>query len=102
MENLKLGSSNHVTSGTPPLSDLPNCPSCILRLPSSGFYPNHSAMTGTRSRKALIIGAGPVGALTALSLDNRGWDVEVWESRDGEPILLLIRSSCLSVICETG
>ncbi|WWD17975.1 kynurenine 3-monooxygenase [Kwoniella shandongensis] len=39
-------------------------------------------MVQTRPRKALIIGAGPVGALTALSLHRRGWEVEVWESRD--------------------
>ncbi|KAK8865840.1 kynurenine 3-monooxygenase [Kwoniella newhampshirensis] len=39
-------------------------------------------MTQSRPRKALIIGAGPVGALTALSLHRRGWEVEVWESRD--------------------
>ncbi|WVQ71023.1 kynurenine 3-monooxygenase [Cryptococcus sp. DSM 104548] len=39
-------------------------------------------MTQERSRKALIIGAGPVGALTALSLHRQGWDVEIWESRD--------------------
>jgi kynurenine 3-monooxygenase len=37
-----------------------------------------------RKRKALVIGAGPVGALTALSLHRRGWEVEVWESREGE------------------
>ncbi|ODO07320.1 kynurenine 3-monooxygenase [Cryptococcus wingfieldii CBS 7118] len=41
-------------------------------------------MTQERSRKALIIGAGPVGALTALSLHRQGWDVELWESRDGK------------------
>ncbi|WVR05750.1 kynurenine 3-monooxygenase [Kwoniella sp. DSM 27419] len=35
-----------------------------------------------RPRKVLVIGAGPVGALTALSLHRRGWKVEVWESRD--------------------
>ncbi|WWC86089.1 kynurenine 3-monooxygenase [Kwoniella dendrophila CBS 6074] len=39
-------------------------------------------MSETRPRKALIIGAGPVGALTALSLHRRGWQVELWESRD--------------------
>lgn len=39
--------------------------------------------TGQRRRKALIVGAGPVGALTALSLHRRGWEVEVWESREG-------------------
>lgn len=45
---------------------------------------------GSRRRKVLIIGAGPVGALTALSLDKRGWDVEVWDAREGmrSPILL--------------
>lgn len=37
-----------------------------------------------RARKALVVGGGPVGALTALSLHKRGWSVEVWEARDGE------------------
>ncbi|ORX35971.1 hypothetical protein BD324DRAFT_629714 [Kockovaella imperatae] len=36
----------------------------------------------SRPRKVLIVGAGPVGALTALSLHKRGWQVELWESRD--------------------
>lgn len=40
-------------------------------------------MPQSRARKALIVGGGPVGALTALSLHRRGWEVEVWESRDG-------------------
>jgi len=40
-------------------------------------------MGSTRQRKALVVGAGPVGALTALSLHRRGWEVEIWESRDG-------------------
>ncbi|WWC58433.1 kynurenine 3-monooxygenase [Kwoniella dejecticola CBS 10117] len=38
-------------------------------------------MSADRPRKVLIIGAGPVGALTALSLHRRGWEVELWESR---------------------
>lgn len=37
-----------------------------------------------RTRRALVVGGGPVGALTALSLEKRGWDVELWEARDGE------------------
>jgi pyruvate/2-oxoglutarate dehydrogenase complex dihydrolipoamide dehydrogenase (E3) component len=37
-----------------------------------------------RPRKVLVVGGGPVGALTALSLHKRGWNVEVWETRDGE------------------
>jgi kynurenine 3-monooxygenase len=49
-----------------------------------------------RQRKALVVGAGPVGALTALSLHRRGWDVEIWESREGmslpETAVLIFRS----------
>lgn len=37
-----------------------------------------------RTRRALVVGGGPVGALTALSLEKRGWNVELWEARDGE------------------
>lgn len=40
--------------------------------------------TNSRKKRVLIIGAGPVGSLTALSLDKRGWEVEVWEGRTGE------------------
>ncbi|WVN85862.1 kynurenine 3-monooxygenase [Cryptococcus depauperatus CBS 7841] len=39
-------------------------------------------MNQERTRKALVVGAGPVGALTALSMHRRGWNVEVWDSRD--------------------
>jgi 2-polyprenyl-6-methoxyphenol hydroxylase-like FAD-dependent oxidoreductase len=45
-------------------------------------------MVTTRPRKVLVIGGGPVGALTALSLHRRGWDVELWESREGEYLLV--------------
>lgn len=41
-------------------------------------------MSTPRPRKALVIGAGPVGSLTAICLHRRGWEVEVWESREGE------------------
>lgn len=36
-----------------------------------------------QTKKALIVGAGPVGTLTALSLHKRGWKVEIWEGRPG-------------------
>jgi len=39
-------------------------------------------MATDRPRQVLVIGGGPVGALTALSLHRRGWDVELWESRE--------------------
>lgn len=35
-------------------------------------------------RKVLVVGAGPVGSLAALLLHQRGWQVEVWDGRDGE------------------
>ena len=52
-------------------------------VPSILQYRNMTKTNGTRQRKALVVGAGPVGALTALSLHRRGWEVEIWESREG-------------------
>lgn len=40
--------------------------------------------SGERKRRVLVIGAGPVGSLTALSFHKQGWEVEVWDTRDGE------------------
>ena len=37
----------------------------------------------TRQRKAVIVGAGPVGCLAAIALANKGWSVEVYEGRAG-------------------
>lgn len=37
----------------------------------------------TRQRKAIIVGAGLVGCLTAIALANKGWSVEVYEARAG-------------------
>lgn len=36
------------------------------------------------SRKAVVIGAGPVGCLAALALAKRGFSVELYEGRPGE------------------
>jgi len=36
-----------------------------------------------RQRKAVIIGAGPVGCLAALALARHGWSVVVYEGRSG-------------------
>ena len=41
-------------------------------------------MSDPSRKKAIIIGGGPVGCLTALSLANNGWEVEIWEGRPGE------------------
>lgn len=38
---------------------------------------------GERKRKAVIVGAGPVGCLAALALAKHGWSVEVYEVRPG-------------------
>jgi kynurenine 3-monooxygenase len=42
------------------------------------------ASVRTRQRKAVIVGAGPVGCLAAIALANKGWAVEVYEGRAGE------------------
>lgn len=38
---------------------------------------------GSRARKAVVVGAGPVGCLAAISLARRGWQVELYEGRPG-------------------
>ena len=42
------------------------------------MYPNG------QGKKMVIIGAGPVGALAAVYASRRGYQVEVYELRDGE------------------
>lgn len=37
----------------------------------------------TRQRKAVIVGAGPVGCLAAIAFGKKGWSVEVYEARAG-------------------
>lgn len=34
-------------------------------------------------RKAIIVGAGPVGCLAAMALAKQGWTVDVYEGRPG-------------------
>jgi len=36
-----------------------------------------------RQRRAVVVGAGPVGCLAAIALANKGWSVEVYEGRAG-------------------
>lgn len=52
--------------------------------------------------KALVIGGGPVGSLTALSFHNRGWEVEVWETREGAKIFysMSLEQSNRECICR--
>ena len=45
-------------------------------------------MESPRSRKAVIVGAGPVGCLTAIALAKQGWNVEVYEGRPGTYICI--------------
>ena len=45
------------------------------------YFPRASG--STRQRKAVIVGAGPVGCLAAIALANKGWIVEVYEGRGG-------------------
>jgi choline dehydrogenase-like flavoprotein len=54
-------------------------------------------------RRAVIVGAGPVGCLAALSLHKAGWSVIVYEARPGSPVsfsrlfvLLNIEQICAS------
>ena len=35
------------------------------------------------ARKLVIVGAGPVGCLAAISFANMGWSVDIYEARPG-------------------
>lgn len=48
---------------------------------ADNYFPE--AACRERQRKAAIVGAGPVGCLTAIALANEGWSVEVYEGRAG-------------------
>lgn len=48
---------------------------------ADNYFPE--AAGRTRQRKAIIVGAGPVGCLAAIALANKGWSVEVYEGRAG-------------------
>jgi len=49
---------------------------------------------GNQSKKAIVVGAGPVGALTALALAKRGWTVEVYEGRPGQDMSVQFWGHC--------
>ncbi|KAG9028779.1 kynurenine 3-monooxygenase, mitochondrial precursor [Tulasnella sp. JGI-2019a] len=50
--------------------------------PSSFLLPSPPPLTHTSpKRRAIVVGAGPVGCLAALSLANAAWDVELYEGR---------------------
>jgi threonine dehydrogenase-like Zn-dependent dehydrogenase len=67
--------------------------SSVVHLSYQSLAQDHFVMASSeRQRKALVIGAGPVGALTALCLHRRGWDVEIWESREGKSALSFLIS----------
>jgi NADPH-dependent glutamate synthase beta subunit-like oxidoreductase len=48
---------------------------------SNDYFP--AAAGRKRQRKAVIVGAGPVGCLAAIALASKGWSVEVYEGRAG-------------------
>ena len=57
-----------------------------MELPTGNGHADDSfseAAGRTRRRKAVIVGAGPVGCLAAIALANKGWTVEVYEGRAG-------------------
>jgi len=59
-----------------PISGLGDARRVLLR----NLPPLLSTMS-SRPRKAVVVGAGPVGCLTAIALARRGWQVELFEGR---------------------
>jgi 2-polyprenyl-6-methoxyphenol hydroxylase-like FAD-dependent oxidoreductase len=50
-------------------------------------------------QKVVVIGAGPVGALSALYAAQRGHDVEVYELRNGMFYLFMF-CSCFNIVAK--
>lgn len=80
----------HTTNPFPPKTHSPRHPpfssSCTpaLSIPTSTSITNQEEMTtAEKPRSVAIVGAGPVGALMAVYLANRGWNVHVYETRPG-------------------
>lgn len=49
------------------------------------------------TRKLIVVGAGPVGCLTAIALANMGWAVDIYEARPGiSPFLFATFDSFIS------
>lgn len=40
-------------------------------------------LEGRNIRTAVVVGAGPVGCLSAIALAKQGWNVEIYEGRPG-------------------
>lgn len=47
------------------------------------IFQSEMASTTPPPRKAVVVGAGPVGCLSAISLAKMGWTVEIYEGRPG-------------------
>lgn len=56
--------------------------------------------TPTRTRKALVVGAGPVGCLASIVLAKIGWDVTLIEGRPGA--LCFASFSCSGLISNAN
>lgn len=54
-----------------------------METPGQNGHANGEGNGRVRQRKAVIVGAGPVGCLAAIALANRGWTVDVYEGRAG-------------------
>jgi hypothetical protein len=52
------------------------------------FQENLSQIIMERGQKTVIVGAGPVGSLAALYAANRGHDVDIYELRGGQSMIL--------------
>lgn len=42
------------------------------------------------ARTAIVVGAGPVGCLVAISLAKMGWNVDIYEARPGNVLVCVL------------
>jgi kynurenine 3-monooxygenase len=52
-------------------------------VPRVNLFKSTLLRTMTSPAKAVVVGAGPVGCLAAISFAKAGWDVLIYEGRPG-------------------
>lgn len=43
-----------------------------------------------KARTVIVVGAGPVGCLAAISLAKMGWNVDIYEARPGKLLICVL------------
>lgn len=55
-----------------------------------------------RTRTVIVVGAGPVGCLAAISFAKMGWDVDIYEARPGKLLICVLVTDWFQLVQICG